>query len=335
MTTKKTSADKTNSTLRVIFAGTPEFAAIALSSLIKNQKNINANVIAVYTQPDRPAGRGRQLTASPVKEVAQENSIPIFQPENFKHEDSLRALSNHNADIMIVAAYGIILPLSVLSTPRLGCINIHASLLPRWRGAAPIQRAIAAGDTETGITIMQMDEGLDTGDMLLKKTCPINKEDTGSNLHDKLAELGATSLIEALELIQKENINPVPQDNNLANYAHKLNKQEAFVDWSLDAAKIEQQVRAFNSWPVAQTYFNEKVVRIWQAQAISTTNATNHAHTIGKIVAINKDSIEVQCGQGSLAITDIQLSGAKRMSVNALLNGRPDFFTIGQCFNNA
>lgn len=317
--------------LRIIFAGTPDFAAIALQQLITTAEEINISVVAVYTQPDRPAGRGRQLKASAVKDVALEHDINVYQPENFKSDDALQQLKALKADLMIVAAYGIILPLNVLTAPQLGCINIHASLLPRWRGAAPIQRAIAAGDTQTGITIMQMDEGLDTGDMLLTKTCDITATDTGSSLHDKLAILGAESLNEALALIQKGTVTATPQNNSLACYAHKLNKQEAFINWQQTAEEIALRVRAFNSWPVAQTYFNKKVVRIWQA---STQIAQKNNASEGEITTINKDSIVVCCAKDELVITDIQLAGAKRMTVQALLNGRPDFFSIGQFFTN-
>jgi len=315
--------------LRIIFAGTPDFAATALTALIEAATEKNIDVIAVYTQPDRPAGRGRQLKASPVKEVALEHAINVFQPDNFKQPEDLEQLKQLNADLMIVAAYGIILPLSVLTTPHLGCINIHASLLPRWRGAAPIQRAIAAGDAQTGITIMQMDEGLDTGDMLLTKICEISQHDTGSSLHDKLADLGAASLLEALEGIQYQKLKAIPQDNTLACYAHKLNKQEAFIDWQRSAIEIERQVRAFNSWPVAQTHFDNKIIRIWQASSQTATSDK----PVGEIITINKDAIVVSCAEGRLRITDLQLSGAKRMSVQALLNGRPDFFKTGQFFN--
>lgn len=319
--------------LRIIFAGTPEFAACALRALIHHAAASNTQVVAVYSQPDRPAGRGRQLTASPVKEVALAQAIPVYQPDNFKHSDALEQLQQLNADLMVVAAYGIILPLSVLNIPRLGCINIHASLLPRWRGAAPIQRAIAAGDTETGITIMQMDEGLDSGDMLLCKKCPIEANDTGSSLHDKLALLGASSLLEAIELIQQNKIKAIPQNNKRACYAHKLNKQEAFINWQQSAAAIERQIRAFNSWPVAQSYFENKVIRLWQAKIQMPLPNTGVNSKPGEIVAVNKDSIIVACAQGYLAITEIQLAGAKRMTVQALLNGRPALFKTGQCFN--
>ena len=317
-------------TLRIIFAGTPDFAATALDALIQNKDKLNIDVVAVYTQPDRPAGRGRQLKASPVKELALEHSIAVYQPLNFKLQDDLDTLKQLQADLMIVAAYGIILPVEVLTTPELGCINIHASLLPRWRGAAPIQRAIIAGDTQTGITILQMDEGLDTGDMILTTTCDIAANDTGSSLHDKLATLGADAMLEAINLIHENTISAIKQDDSLACYAHKLDKQEAFIDWQQSADDVARQVRAFNSWPVAQTHFDEKVIRIWHANTCSNSSTNNIP---GEIQDVNNEGIVVACGQGCLEITDLQLSGAKRMSVKALLNGRPDFFKVGQSFS--
>lgn len=321
--------------LRVIFAGTPDFAASALDALIKNKKNTgnDIEVIAVYTQPDRPAGRGRQLKASPVKELALEHSIEVHQPLNFKQQDDLDTLKQLKPDLMIVAAYGIILPESVLNTPSLGCINIHASLLPRWRGAAPIQRAIISGDTQTGITIMQMDKGLDTGDMILKTTCDIDANDTGSSLHDKLAELGASTMLEALKLIQQEEITTTKQDDTQACYAHKLNKEEALIDWQQSAEQISQQVRAFNSWPVAQTHFDKKIIRIWQANISDGSSLSNSNNIAGEILNVNKEGIIVGCGKGYIVIIELQLSGAKRMLVKDLLNGRPDFFKVGQSFS--
>ena len=315
--------------LRVVFAGTPDFAATALDALIKNQQQTNIEVVAVYTQPDRPAGRGRQLKASPVKELALENGIDVYQPKNFKQDNDLATLKQLNSDLMIVAAYGIILPPTVLTTPHLGCLNIHASILPRWRGAAPIQRAIIAGDKQTGITIMQMDEGLDTGDMLLIKTCNIEQNDTGSVLHNRLAALGATAILEALSLLQSNSIKATHQDNGQACYAHKLTKEEAYIDWQQPALQIDRQVRAFNSWPVAQTHFNDKVVRIWQAHVIERISN----QPAGEIVEVTKESIIISCNDGCIAITDLQLAGSKRMSVQALLNGHPDMFKPGQIFS--
>jgi len=312
--------------LRIIFAGTPEFAATALGALIDN----DFNVVATYTQPDRPAGRGRQLKASPVKELALKHDIPVYQPINFKHQQDVDDLKSINADLMIVAAYGLILPSTILTAPKHGCINIHASLLPRWRGAAPIQRAIIAGDAQTGITIMQMDKGLDTGDMLLTKIIEITEHDTGSSLHDKLADLGATATLEALTLLQENKFHPIKQDGTQACYAHKLNKKEAIISWQQTAEEIAKQVRAFNSWPVAQTHFKDKTIRIWQATPQEQTAATSS--NTGEICSVTSEGIQVACQQSLLNITEVQLAGAKRMTVKALLNGKPDFFQIGQSF---
>lgn len=316
--------------LRVIFAGTPDFAATALQALIEYQAHNDIEIIAVYTQPDRPSGRGQQLKISSVKDVALKHSLPVYQPVNFKQQQDLDTLINLKADLMIVVAYGLLLPTEVLDAPTLGCINIHASLLPRWRGAAPIQRAILAGDTQTGITIMQMNEGLDTGDMLLTKTCNIETDDTASSLHDKLANLGAIALTDALNQLKKNQLHATVQDNAKACYAHKLSKQEAMINWHTDADQIARQIRAFNAWPVAQTIFDNKTIRIWQAHTLNSSVATAKP---GEIVEINKNAIHVACQQGCLAITDLQLSGSKRMTVNALLNGRPDLFKVGQSFN--
>ena len=231
--------------MKVIFAGTPEFSVKTLEALIHSSHS----VVAVYTQPDRPAGRGRQLTKSPVKQLAEFNHIPVLQPTTLRDPVEQQKLMDFKADVMVVVAYGLILPKPVLSAPRLGCINIHASLLPRFRGAAPIQRAILAGDTETGITIMQMDEGLDTGAMLKKIYCPIEKTDTSATLHEKLAKLGADALIETLENLTT--ITPEPQDESKATYAHKISKEEAEIDWHTSAKELSQKIRAFDPWPVA------------------------------------------------------------------------------------
>lgn len=309
---------------KIIFAGTPDFAAVALQKLINEQYEI----IAVYTQPDRPAGRGRKLKPSPVKALALEHSIPVEQPLNFKEEGSVSTLQNYNADLMIVAAYGLLLPLSILQAPKYGCLNIHASLLPRWRGAAPIQRAILAGDTETGITIMQMNEGLDTGDMLLKHSTPINKDDTGGSLHDRLAELGGTAIVDALRLLENNQLQPEQQDDSLACYAKKLAKSESGIDWSGSVNQIDRQVRAFNPWPGSQTSLDGKIIRIHETTIIEGSN-TGKA---GEILAYSKEGIDVQCGKGQLRISKCQLPGSRAMSVTDLHNGHPDLFATGQCF---
>lgn len=298
--------------LRIIFAGTPDFAASSLAAILETQHQ----VVAVYTQPDRKSGRGKKVSMSPVKELALEHKIAIEQPASFKDPLDLAQLESYQADIMIVAAYGLLLPQSVLDTPRLGCINVHGSLLPRWRGAAPIQRAIQAGDTETGITIMQMEAGLDTGPMLLKAITPISESETGSSLHDKLAIQGGKLLVEALELIAQHSIQPQVQDDSLATYAHKLSKQEAQIDWHQPAQDIERTIRAFNSWPVAFSLLNDQTIRIWQAHTINESSN----HPPGTIIHTDTKGIVVACGQGQLLLTDLQLPGAKVLTVKDLLN---------------
>ncbi len=298
--------------MKIIFAGTPEFSVPPLASLLESEHD----VIAVYTQPDRPAGRGRKITASPVKQLAQERSIPVYQPLNFKEESDLSQLEDLNADLMVVVAYGLLLPQRVLDAPRLGCINIHASLLPRWRGAAPIQRSIMAGDAKSGITIMQMEAGLDTGPMLLKMCCPIGPEDTGGSLHDRLSQLGAAALREALPGIADGSLKAEPQDDSKALYASKLDKGEALIDWSRSADELSRQVRAFNPWPVAQTESEGKVLRIWDA--ISLPGGEGEA--CGKVVSCTKEGIDVATGAGLLRIRTLQLPGKRAMSATDFLN---------------
>ncbi|MCW8999861.1 MAG: methionyl-tRNA formyltransferase, partial [Kangiellaceae bacterium] len=249
-----------NQQLKIIFAGTPEFAAVALKALLKQ----GHDVCAVYCQPDRPSGRGKKLIAGPVKKLALEHQIPVEQPINFKDPKAVERLASYQADLMIVVAYGLLLPLPVLETPKYGCVNIHGSILPRWRGAAPIHRAIEAGDKQTGITIMQMDQGLDTGNMLLKLNCEITENETGSSLHDKLADLGGKAINQFLAEFDPDNSGE-KQDDSLANYAHKLSKQEACIDWSLSSAQILNKIRAFNAWPVSYTFVNGNRIRVWKA----------------------------------------------------------------------
>lgn len=312
-----------NSPLKIVFAGTPEFAASTLQAVLTTEHQI----VACYTQPDRPAGRGRKLTPSPVKSLAQEQGIPVFQPLNFKQEEDVQQLAALNADIMVVVAYGLILPQTVLNIPRLGCINVHASLLPRWRGAAPIQRAIAAGDNKSGVTIMQMDIGLDTGDMLLKTNTPILPNDTGGHLHDRLAEQGGAALIRALNLIHEGQITPESQNNAEATYAHKLSKEEARLDWSQSAESLHNIIRAFNPWPTAHTQLDGKTIRIWQADVLE--NPTDLANAPGTLLHASKKGLDVVTGQGVLQITELQLSGGKRLPVSAILNSKADWFVPG------
>ena len=298
--------------LKIIFAGTPEFAAASLAALLGSEHE----VIAVYTQPDRPAGRGRKLAASPVKALALEHHLPVLQPVSLRDEAVQQELAALNADVMVVVAYGLILPKPVLAAPRLGCINVHASLLPRWRGAAPIQRAILAGDAETGVTIMQMDKGLDTGDMLHIVRCPIEPTDTAEILHDRLAGLGSAALLDTLEMIAQGKAQPVGQDDAQANYAEKLQKAEALIDWRRSAEQLSRTVRAFNPWPVAFTRFDEKNLRIWLAEALpDSTDATP-----GAVLAESRAGIDVATGDGILRVQQLQMPGGKALSAEQFLN---------------
>ncbi len=307
--------------LRIVFAGTPDFAARHLAALLSSEHE----VIAVYTQPDRPAGRGKKLTASPVKNIALEHDIPVYQPENFKSDEAKQALADLNADIMIVVAYGLLLPQAVLDTPKLGCINVHGSILPRWRGAAPIQRSIWAGDAETGVTIMQMDSGLDTGDMLKIATLPIEATDTSASMYEKLAELGPQALIDCLADIAADKAVPVKQDDELANYAKKLSKEEARINWSDDAAHIERCVRAFNPWPMSHFIAAENSIKVWQSRVAEQTSEK----PAGTIVQADKTGIYVATGNGVLVLEQLQVPGKKAMSVQDILNSRASWFEVG------
>lgn len=314
--------------LKVIFAGTPEFAARHLKALIDSQHH---QVVAVYSQPDRPAGRGRKLTASPVKAVALEAGLPVYQPTSFKEPGALEQLAALEADIMVVVAYGLLLPQSVLDTPRLGCINVHASLLPRWRGAAPIHRALLAGDERTGVTIMQMDKGLDTGDMLLKAECTIEQSDTSASLHDKLIELGCPALVEALNGLEVGTLKPERQDDALATYAHKLVKTEGEIDWQQSATAIHRQIRGLTPWPGAYTEWQGQTVRIHQAKALAATSPK----TPGSLVALKPEGIEVATGDGLLSIEQLQLPGKKAMPAADVLNARRQAFEQAPFFGPA
>lgn len=304
-----------SSGLRIVYAGTPEFAVPALQALLASEHQ----VVAVYTQPDRPAGRGRKLQFSPVKEVAVAAGIPVEQPVNFKSEEAKASLTAYAADVMIVAAYGLILPQVVLDTPRYGCLNIHGSLLPRWRGAAPIQRAIQAGDAETGVTIMQMAAGLDTGDMLLKTSCSITAEDGGQSIHDKLAEQGAVALLAVLKQLASNGSKPEPQDEQQACYAHKLTKAEAEIDWSEAAVVIDRKIRAFDSWPTAYTNYQGQALRLFASQALEQTSTA----PAGTVVAESKAGIDIVAGDGRLVrILQLQMAGGKRLAAADFLNAR-------------
>ncbi|MGB3725661.1 MAG: methionyl-tRNA formyltransferase [Glaciecola sp.] len=305
--------------MRIIFAGTPDFAATHLDALL----NSKHEVVAVYTQPDRPAGRGKKLQASAVKQLALENDIAVYQPTTLKTDLAAEELAELNADIMIVVAYGIILPTAILTAPKYGCVNVHGSILPLWRGAAPIQRSLWAGDAETGVTIMQMDEGLDTGDILSIETLPINASDTSASLYSKLADLGPKALLNALDNF--DTISPVKQNDEQATYAAKLSKQEAYLDWQLSATQLERNIRAFNPWPVAWFTYNEKPVKVWQAEVVNNSQSAEP----GTILQFDKHGLQVQCSDGVLAITQLQMAGKKSQAVSQIVNGNASAFAKG------
>ncbi|MEJ1353413.1 MAG: methionyl-tRNA formyltransferase [Candidatus Sedimenticola sp. (ex Thyasira tokunagai)] len=298
--------------LKIIFAGTPDFSVPPLQALLDS----GHQVVAVYTQPDRPSGRGRKLTVGPVKQLALEQDVPVYQPKNFKAEEDLVALEALDADLMVVVAYGLLLPQRVLDAPRLGCINIHASLLPRWRGAAPIQRAVLAGDSESGVTIMQMEAGLDTGPMLLKRATPIAENETGGSLHDRLSPLGAAALLEALRGIAAGSLEPQVQDDAEANYASKLDKAESKIDWQRPALELDRQVRAFNPWPVAQAQLEEKPLRIWESEVITG----GEGEAPGRVVSCTRNGVDVATGSGLLRILKLQMPGKRAMSTADFVN---------------
>ena len=305
-------ANTPNQALRIIFAGTPDFSVAPLQTLIDSQHN----VIAVYTQPDRPAGRGRKLTASPVKQVALEHNIPVFQPESLRNQQAQDELEALDADIMIVVAYGLILPQKVLDMPKMGCLNIHASLLPRWRGAAPIQRAIEAGDAKTGVTIMQMNAGLDTGDMLHKIETDITESDNAQALHDRLSTLGCKALTATLNGLLKKNITPEVQDESQVTYAEKMHKEEAQIDWSQTAQKIIRKIQAFNPWPVAFTLYEEKPLRVWQARLLNSEEQAafdSKSNLPGLVLGLTKQGLIVATADKPICIEQLQPAGKKAM----------------------
>lgn len=314
--------------MRIVFAGTPEFAALHLQALLDDCSG-NHDIVAVYTQPDRPAGRGKKLTPSPVKALAESHGIPVHQPLSLKDAEQQQILAELNADIMVVVAYGLLLPPSILNTPKHGCINVHASLLPRWRGAAPIQRAIEAGDTETGVTIMQMDVGLDTGDMLQTCCCIIEKNDTGGSLHDKLAIIGPPALLTTLEQIAQGTVVAEKQNDAFSNYAPKITKQEALLDWSQPADVLEYKVRAFNPFPVAYTTLRHDRIRIWQAELSTQLSKGCVSDAPGTILEASNKGIKVSTKEGSLLITELQLPGKKRLPVSEILKSRAELFSPG------
>jgi len=311
--------------MRILFAGTPEFAAVALQHIIQ----AGHTICGVLTQPDRPAGRGMKLQASAVKTLALQHDIAVEQPRSLRldgkyPEDALAAqkfLQAAQADVMVVAAYGLILPQWVLDMPRLGCLNIHASLLPRWRGAAPIHRAIEAGDTHTGVVIMQMDAGLDTGDMLLTGQIEIAPEDTTARLHDKLANLGATLVVQAIADAQSKQLVPKPQPAQGVTYAHKIEKHEAALDWRLSAKQLAQRVRALNPFPVATFQVNGEVIKVWRAHVLADTDFAATTQMQGAVLRADENGICMACGEGVLCITELQKAGGKRLPVAEFLRG--------------
>lgn len=303
----------TDSALKVAFAGTPAFAATALRAII----DADFEVPLVLTQPDRPSGRGMKLTASPVKQLALDHGIAVDQPARLRTAEQQQRLAESHADVLIVAAYGLLLPPAVLALPRHGCINIHASLLPRWRGAAPIHRAIEAGDAESGITIMQMDEGLDTGPMLLKRSLPISPDDTTASLHDRLAVLGGVMIVEALRRLAAGSLPATPQPAEGVTYADKVAKSEAAIDWRLDAEVIARKIRAFEPFPGATTHFDATPLKIWRAATTAGSGAP------GAILAADRHGITVACGQDALQITVLQKPGSRRLQAEEFLRGFP------------
>lgn len=307
--------------LRIIFAGTPDFAAHHLDALLASAHQ----VVGVFTQPDRPAGRGKKLMPSPVKVLAQEHNVPVFQPASLRPAENQQLIADLNADVMVVVAYGLILPKAVLDMPRLGCINVHGSLLPRWRGAAPIQRSLWAGDAETGVTIMQMDVGLDTGDMLYKLSCPITAQDTSATLYDKLAGLGPQGLLETLRQLATGEAQPEVQDDTLVTYAEKLSKEEARLDWRLSAEQLERCIRAFNPWPVSYFIIDEQPVKVWKASVLETESSA----VPGTILDAGKQGIQIATARGVLNIEELQPAGKKAMKAHELLNSRREWFTPG------
>ncbi|UAW98427.1 methionyl-tRNA formyltransferase [Halopseudomonas nanhaiensis] len=310
--------------LRLVFAGTPEFAAAHLSALLA----AGLDIVAVYTQPDRPAGRGQKLATSAVKQLAVQHGLPVYQPQTLRDADAQAQLAALKPDLMVVVAYGLILPQAVLDIPRLGCINSHASLLPRWRGAAPIQRAIEAGDSESGVTVMQMEAGLDTGPMLLKAATPISCSDTGGALHDRLAELGPPAVIEAIRGLASGSLHGESQDDSQATYAHKLGKADARIDWARPATELDCMIRAFNPWPLAHARWQDQPLKVWQAIPEEGDGEP------GQILDCSRSGLLVACGEQALRLTRLQLPGGRPLDFADLYNARREQFTVGSLLGN-
>ena len=306
--------------LRLVFAGTPEFAAVHLQALI----DAGYPIAAVYTQPDRPAGRGQKLAMSPVKQLALSHGIPVQQPPTLRDPAAQATLAALEPDLLVVVAYGLILPQAVLDIPRLGCINSHASLLPRWRGAAPIQRALEAGDAESGVTVMRMEAGLDTGPMLSKVSTPLTADDTGGSLHDRLASLGAAAVVQALPGLADGSLSGEVQDDDLATYAHKLNKDEARLDWGRPAVELERRIRAFDPWPLCHTALAGEPLKVWAAELAAGQGVP------GMVLDADRSGLLVACGEGALRLTRLQLPGGKPLGFADLYNARRERFAPGQ-----
>lgn len=312
--------------LRVVFAGTPEFAASHLASLLSSRHE----VVAIYTQPDRPSGRGKRLTSSPVKTIGLDHQIPIYQPPSLKSEDAAAELAALRADVLVVVAYGLLLPKQILDTPRLGCVNVHASLLPRWRGAAPIQRAIEAGDADTGITIMAMDEGLDTGAMLSRTALKISDTHTTQSLTKDLEELGPPELIKALDALETRLQEAVPQPESGVTYAHKISKDDAVINWHLPATQIERKIRALTPAPGCFGVYQRERIKIWEATA--DMNSPPKYLPVGTFIEVGKSGLKVACGEGALIVQRLQLPNKKPMPLADILNGNKDKFQPGNAF---
>ena len=308
--------------MRVIFAGTPDFAATHLQAILDDDRY---QLVAIYTQPDRPAGRGKKITQSPVKKLALANDIQLEQPASLTDIKTQETIARLEADVLIVVAYGLILPRAVLDIPRLGCINVHGSILPKWRGAAPIQRAIEAGDRETGVTVMQMDVGLDTGPMLTTSQCTIDDKETSASLYSKLAVLGAQALINTLEKMRSGTAVGIAQDSTQSSYADKIAKQESLIDWSASVTEIERRVRAFNPFPAAYSLVNGQRIKIWLASA----DSRDYHGVPGEILSADNDGLLVKCGNGALLISTIQLAGKPKMCVSEALKSRASIFSPG------
>jgi len=314
--------------LRIVFAGTPEFAAKHLYALIFEDST--HEVVAVYTQPDRPSGRGKKMTSSPVKILAEKTNLPLHQPENFKSDADKETLSSYSPDLIIVVAYGLILPIDILNIPRYGCINVHASLLPRWRGAAPIQRAIEAGDDETGITMMQMDVGLDTGDILSTIKCNIESNETGGSLEAKLSKIGPAKLIHTLEKVEQRTLTQTKQNHDQCTYAKKIDKEEMLIDWYKPADLLFKKILAFNPYQVTHTYLNGIRIKIWSVKLSSDKKK----FMPGTIIDVGNEGILVSAGVGSILLTELQLPGKRRLKVSELLRSKSKLFSPGNTFKD-